>query len=78
MGKGKKLKNRSKTKPLSEKEIFKTFSGDGLEELTDELFQELLSKDYKEEDLKFLQEQGFRYCRSRNSFFEPPHFMDDE
>jgi hypothetical protein len=78
MGKGKRLKSKRKNKPLSEKEIYNIFSGDGLEELTDELYNELLSKDYKEEDLKFFKDQGFQYCRSRNSFFEPPHFMDDE
>lgn len=78
MGKGKRLKRQRKEKQLTKSEIHGLFSGEGLEELTNELYAELLSNGWKEEDLRFFQQRGSRYCRSRNSFLDKPHFMGDE
>ena len=75
MGKGKRVKSQRKIKTLSENEIYSNFSGENLEEFTDELYEELLSKGFKEYDLKFFQKQGFHYCMSRNSFVDTPQFI---
>ncbi|BBO89925.1 hypothetical protein [Desulfosarcina ovata] len=78
MGKGSRLKRQRKEKQLTDSEIYNLFSGEGLEELTNELYEELLANGWKEKDLKFFQQRGSRYCRSRNSFLDEPQFMGDE
>ncbi len=79
MGKGKRLKRQRKNRPPSENEIFNIFfSDEGLEELTDELYNELLNKGWSEEDLRFQKNRGNLYCRSRNSFFDDVGFFGDE
>jgi hypothetical protein len=47
--------------------------GEGLEEITEALIQELLARgQFKEADMRGFQKAGFRYHRERNSFFSPP------
>lgn len=55
------------------------FMRKGLEDLTDALITSL-SRDQKIpiDDLRYLQKQGVKYCRDRNSFVFPPEFMGQD
>ncbi|MDD5754565.1 MAG: hypothetical protein PHN45_07430 [Methylococcales bacterium] len=46
------------------------------EAMTDELYQELLSKGIPEKDWNELKNLGFRYNRARDSFSAPSDFLD--
>lgn len=74
MGKGKRLK-KLKDKTQNQTEEIKNIivSGQGLEPLTNELIEKLVStKAIPRKDLIELQKKGAQYSITRNSFFFPP------
>lgn len=52
-----------------EEDIARVFGGKDNEPITDELIKELVSSTkFEEKDLRWFQEEGYTYCRPRNSF----------
>lgn len=67
-------RNRHKKEPKRDtaREVAQIFFGEGNEEITERLIVELVAKGWKEEDVREFAEQGYTYCRPRNSFIGSP------